>query len=374
MADEEAYQRLIAHMRSWVIGMPESDVLMPLVKERLSAAEADFLSRLPFLPHTTEQLAEKLGMQVRDLAAALDPLADRGIVFRHESKDTVRYALNDSLFIWFRSPFWPGRDDETSRRLAVLSNTYYYKAYGREVGGYRTPGLRSIPIMRTVSDTRQIVPYEDVARVLEREEYFCVAHCPCRRIKKLGPDAPTCKHETFNCLHFGRLAKYMVKHGMGKEITREEAAEILRKAADAGLVHGISNTVREADSICNCCSCCCVFLQSARVLGMNGLQRSNYVVQVREDTCEGCGLCVKRCPMEALRLEPSDHARNKIGKVPHLEPGKCIGCGVCAHKCPTRSLSLLHRQGEEDFPEDFREMARRMGEERGRPEAMARRR
>ena len=41
---------------------------------------------------------------------------------------------------------------------------------------------------------------------------------------------------------------------------------------------------------------------------------SNYLATINPETCIGCGLCVKRCPMEAIRLEASDEAKNKVGK------------------------------------------------------------
>lgn len=366
MDPKSHYGRFAEHMHRWVVGLPDSEILLPLLKARLTPEEAEFLADFPFLPHTIEQLAERYRTPPTELMKRLDPLAAKGVVFRHESRDTIRYALNDSMFTFYRSPFWSGRADGETRRLAALGNRYFYNSYGKEVGGYPTMGLRAIPVRKTLQDPRRVLPYEDLLQVIEGEDFFCTSHCPCRQRKNLDPDSPDCEHETFNCLHFGRLARYMVRQGMGKEISKDEVLEALQAAADAGLVHGISNTRRGMDTICNCCSCCCIFLESVHVLGLNGHQPSNYIVMVHPETCKGCGLCEERCPMKALRLEYSPLAPNREGKAPVLGPQRCLGCGVCAHKCPTRSLVLVHREGEQDFPEDFREMAVRMGRERGR--------
>jgi formate hydrogenlyase subunit 6/NADH:ubiquinone oxidoreductase subunit I len=153
---------------------------------------------------------------------------------------------------------------------------------------------------------------------------------------------------------------------MGKEISREETLELLKAAAEAGLVHGISNTREGMDTICNCCSCCCMFLESKHKLGLYGHQPSNYILEINTRTCQGCGLCVQRCPMTALELIASPEARNKLGKVSNLKEGLCLGCGVCAYKCPTQSLGLVLRPDEQDFPKNFREQVYRMGKERGR--------
>ena len=50
-----------------------------------------------------------------------------------------------------------------------------------------------------------------------------------------------------NCLHFNELGRYIVKNGLGREITKEETLEILKEAADAGLVHGLQNTEEAPD-------------------------------------------------------------------------------------------------------------------------------
>lgn len=365
MTPHDSYQALIGHMQRWLIGLPDTPELRDLLAVRMTPDEAAFLARIPLLPRTLEQLAALLATSAEDLQTQLDPLAQKGLVFRHESRNAVRYALNSSMFMLYRSPFWSGRDDDETRRLARLANRYFYPAYGHEFGDYPTTGLRAIPIQRTVEDPRRVSPYEDVLQVLDREDYICVAHCPCRQRKNLDPDSESCRHETFNCLHFGRLARYMVQQGMGWEIERERALEILGAAADAGLVHAVSTHLTRPESICNCCACCCIYVQSANVLGAHGHQRSNYAAGTVARTCKGCGLCVERCPMNAITLQPSAEANNKNGLASVVDRDRCIGCGVCAHKCPTQSIRLTQRPQTEGFPVTEREMAEQMARERG---------
>ncbi len=55
-------------------------------------------------------------------------------------------------------------------------------------------------------------------------------------------------------------------------------------------------------------------------------------VEVREDECKGCGLCVQACPPKVLR---QSGWLNHFGYHPveYLGEG-CTGCGICFYCCP----------------------------------------
>ena len=94
------------------------------------------------------------------------------------------------------------------------------------------------------------------------------------------------------------------------------------------------------------------------------LDASNYRLKVKPLTCKACGLCVKRCPMDALQLAFSAESENKFHKAPALDADLCLGCGVCVHKCPTDSLTLERREEIVDPPQDIRDYGRRFMEDR----------
>lgn len=362
MGHETVYEKFIAWMNKTWIGLPESEVLMPVVKARYSKDEAELLTGMPFSPRPLEELAQAKGMAPEDLSRKLNTMAEKGLVFRMSRGGTLYYALNDSFFVYLRSSFWPGRTDETSRTVAPLVNQYFLDGFFDQYAHAHTRGLRALPVEESIDADafRRVLPYEDVVKVLEDQDYFCVTHCPCRHRKNLDPGSPDCPHSTENCLHFGGLARYIVENGIGREITREEARDILRKAADEGLVHGASNWLKGVDTICNCCKCCCMWFESFHVLKHErSMDPSNYAISTSPGTCKACGLCVKRCPMEALHLEDSTAARNKKGQAAVLSAGLCIGCGVCARKCPTKSLRLVLRDEVIPPPEDPRDYMNR---------------
>jgi ferredoxin len=102
------------------------------------------------------------------------------------------------------------------------------------------------------------------------------------------------------------------------------------------------------------------------------LTPSNFRVSVNKSACTGCGLCVRRCPMEALHLEEDAAAKgretlipgkdgkqrtliNQTGKISQLAPERCIGCGVCVYKCPAGAITLERNPVEHAPPQTGRD-------------------
>ena len=371
MSEKEIYRHFIDWLKQTWWGLPESDELVPLIKAAYTLEEASLLTGMPFSGKNLEELAEMKSMDPSELGQRLDMMAKKGLIFRTVRGDTIRYSLNDSFFVFYRSAFWPGRTDKASKTMAPLVNQYYYHGGWDKWKDTHLKALRVLPIQKTIEDTRKILPYEEVVKVLDQQDYFTVSICPCKHRKNIDPNSPNCEYPTEVCLHFGRLGHYIVDNDLGREITRHETEEILRQAAESGLVHGVSNMQEGPDTICNCDPCCCVMLEAFHKLKhAKGMNPSNYLVSTNHETCIGCGLCVKRCPMDAMDLKDDPKAKdritvmgnkelkNKKGKVSVANLDICIGCGVCAYKCPTKSLLLERREVTEDPPKDVREYAR----------------
>ncbi len=66
-----------------------------------------------------------------------------------------------------------------------------------------------------------------------------------------------------------------------------------------------------------------------------------------EDYCEGCGACVKRCPVGAMRLEALDETGAAKGEFCHtythraaVDTEKCVLCGYCSGVCPAFAVKV----------------------------------
>ncbi|MCP4750695.1 MAG: 4Fe-4S dicluster domain-containing protein [Proteobacteria bacterium] len=86
---------------------------------------------------------------------------------------------------------------------------------------------------------------------------------------------------------------------------------------------------------------------------------THYVVEVEPETCRACGLCMRRCPVDALQLKFSPKAKNKFRKAVEIDPDLCIGCGVCVHKCKSKSIVLVLREGDRNMPENYQDWGMR---------------
>jgi Pyruvate/2-oxoacid:ferredoxin oxidoreductase delta subunit len=356
MSNKRIYTEFIDWLgRTWW-QLPDGEDLIPMIASNYTPEDAEILTGMSFSATSLEELAEMKKMDPAELAPRLKELAEMGMIFSSKRGDSVRYRLNDSFFSLLRANLWHGRADDRARKSSPLINKYFLNGWFDQYADAHYKGLRAIPIDKTIEDTRQVLPFEDVVKVIEDRDYYTVSTCPCRHRHNLDPEMADCGHPDGVCLHFDELGRYCVDNGLGREITKEETLEILRKAADSGLVHGISNWKENPDTICNCCSCCCMWFEAYHKLDHGkSMDASNYKVRVNPDTCKGCALCVKRCPMDALQLKVSSRARNKVGKVAVLESEQCIGCGVCAHKCPTDSLVLGRNEVITEPPQNVRE-------------------
>ena len=54
-------------------------------------------------------------------------------------------------------------------------------------------------------------------------------------------------------------------------------------------------------------------------------------VQINQEKCTGCGLCVEVCPVEAISME-NDKAK--------IDAEKCVDCGQCVEECPNEAINM----------------------------------
>jgi heterodisulfide reductase subunit A len=76
----------------------------------------------------------------------------------------------------------------------------------------------------------------------------------------------------------------------------------------------------------------------ATFAGKGEIMVSPEIAYVIAEKCNGCGECIKVCPVNAIAP-----CNNGIS----INPISCIGCGVCVSRCPRQALDLLHSTDEQ---------------------------
>lgn len=328
------YENLARHLNQGIVGAPMSPSLMGILKIMYSEEEAEIACRLPFENKSLEELKKIFPDKSESLESILAAMARNGTVFTQQKPGKVRkYRLQPTVVGFAEAPFWSGIDTEKARKLAPLWIKYRDEGFGRELAR-NIPTVRVIPIDQSLRKKSEILPFDKLKEQMAALSFFAVSKCPCRQM--MAYVGKGCGHSLDNCLHFNDMGRYVVEQGMGREITREEAIKILEEADKEGLVHAIENLDGYLSMICNCCECCCVFLQTQKLLNLKMISSSSYVACVDKETCIGCGTCEKRCPMDAITLGEDEKAG--------VDPAHCIGCGICAPTCPSTAASLVLRE------------------------------
>jgi ferredoxin len=203
---------------------------------------------------------------------------------------------------------------------------------------------------------------------VEEAGALAVTNCFCRHVTThLGT---ACDYPLETCMSLGAAARYLVRHGHAREISREEGRELLEAAREHGLVHIGDNVQRELNYICSCCACCCVELRSAQK-GMPVMQPSGFQPTVDDQRCTACGKCVVACPVQAVsivarggRQRDADGAATPLTCAVDLDT--CIGCGVCVGACSQSALTMVRRPQAPHVPLNAVEYLTRRMLERGR--------
>jgi len=193
----------------------------------------------------------------------------------------------------------------------------------------------------------QIIPYP-VARdvILKSPVAVTLYECACRHARPNG-----CK-PTDVCMVIGSAGDFALDHNphSARRISQAEALEILRAEHERGHLHSAWFKDVMGDrlfAICNCCKCCCGGIEAMTKYGFGNMVSSGYVASIDEANCTACGLCVDRCPFDALTME---------GTLASVNSAKCMGCGVCQSQCAFEAIALL-RDETKPAPLDVRVLA-----------------
>ena len=281
---------------------PRYKIMEPVVTDEMAevALVMDFRK-----PKSAEELSRLCGKPVDRVTLLANELADAGVCFVNKKDGVDKY--------WYDT--WvPGIMEMMVNNKANVKKYPQigraFEEYGRIVGpmsvGKFPVGIgvmRVIPIEKAIQGETRRASYEEISKYLNEAHIFSVSDCSCRTSREVMGEG--CGHlKEDMCIQLDHAAEYYIRTKRGREITREEAFEIIKRAEDNGLMHQIPNFdgTGKTHAICNCCGCSCFALRIAQMYSNSDMVRSNYVAHVDKEKCVACGECVENCPTNAARL------------------------------------------------------------------------
>jgi NAD-dependent dihydropyrimidine dehydrogenase PreA subunit len=350
----DIYKKLAEHLDNLPGGFPHtpSGVEIRILHRLFTPDEAKLAVHLTLIPEEPRVVARRARVPVKDADQILEAMNKKGLVIGIKRKGRpVQYMAQQ-----FVVGFWEAQVNNLSPGLVEEFEEYMPALF--DPGAWRkAPQMRTIPVEKSITVQHEVMPYEQAEELVRNNTTFAVSNCICRQeFRVLGKG---CDKPEESCLQFGMAAEGVVHMGRGRAITQEEALAILRRAEEAGLVLQPANAKKPL-FICTCCGCCCGVL---RLLKRDpkpaSLVASPFAASLNTDTCKGCGICTKRCQMEAFHVED---------KKAILNPDRCIGCGLCVATCRTKSLTLLRKpEAQQSYvPRNIIETSIKLGKARGK--------
>jgi ferredoxin len=313
------------------VGFPESkeghDI--EILKLLFTEEEANIAIHLSVLPETVNRIHKRvqkadIDISIDALRKVLDGLANKGAI----SGDGGHYSL-----VQFAVGMFEYQAGRISKEFAEHSIAYMEEVFHKELIKEGIPvQLRVIPIGESITPDRVVGTYDDVRAMIEgMPGPIATIPCVCRESRDIT--GTPCKVSDMRrvCTIFGSSAAALVRQGFATEVSKQELLGMLGEYQKAGFVLQPENNLHP-QFMCVCCGCCCGVLTSAKLFPKPAeLYHSNYIASSTSESCTGCGVCAKRCQMDAITIDE---------KKARVNPDRCIGCGNCVLTCKPGAMHL----------------------------------
>ncbi|MBI4831426.1 MAG: 4Fe-4S binding protein [Candidatus Lindowbacteria bacterium] len=349
MTSNDVYIRLREFLDRLPAGYPATDsgVEIKILKKLFSPEDAELVMKLSPEPEDLSTIAQRQGIDESGLKETLDDLARRGLIFRDNQKDKLKYRA-----FQFVIGIYEFQINNVDREFAELTDEYF-PYLGLSFLHIKTKQLRVAPVNSAIQSAPVVAPYNRVRDIVKRQELIAMAPCLCRKKKDVQGNKCDKPHDL--CFSFGSFARYYIDNNMGRQISAEEAMELLDLAEKSALVLCPANS-QEMEGMCCCCGCCCAQLTRLKLLSNPAAHfQSYYEAVIDPEACTACGACIERCQIDAIEEK---------GEVMGVNLARCIGCGLCVSTCPAEAITLMEKPGVEAPPKNFEEIFSRIASER----------
>jgi Pyruvate/2-oxoacid:ferredoxin oxidoreductase delta subunit len=348
---KDVYRQLGKKIDSLQVRTPWNDHLYQLLKELYTPQEAEVYCKMPHGLSSLGKISRSTNIERSELERILSNMSAKGLVVDLMIKDQYRYMPSPFVIGIFEFTMMRTGGDTNSKHWAELFHEYlkddaFYAA--NYSGGQIISPLRTLPYEESIDDSHfvEVLDYEKATEIINSAKTFAVGICSCRHEKfHLGEK---CDAPLEICTTLGSSADYLIRNKLGRQSSKEECLENLDRSVEMGLVLNADNVKNNVSFICHCCKCCCNALAGVSRFGYaSAIVTSSFIAKVDETQCNGCGRCVKACPVDTIEMTTVENVRKPV-----INAKYCLGCGVCSTKCSKKAILLVKRKQQVLHPEN----------------------
>lgn len=352
--------------------MPPFDPILQTIDLMITPEELDLLLKMGTDTYSYEEAFVISGMSGEKFKTVLESLTQKAFVGIQETQTgTERYTLHPFIVGWFEGvvTYLLGRPEEKefAKRYMYFfdslrnRNIYPVRKVMDIMGKYAPVTNQSVGIVREskndkgkstiIIDEQLVVPDSNIYptnsindMIREYGSKSIIGQfkaCMCREMTSKIDDPCRLKMpDDISCMGFGDRIKPYLKYGYMRQVSKEEAFDIIQKARDCGAVHTVfhekDDTKLPQSGLCNCCWDCCGIFRSYNMGAVPLRYNCYYEAKIKDNSkCTGCGKCEKYCPTAAIKV---------VEKKVDLDVKKCIGCGQCVHQCVRSAVELVENR------------------------------
>ena len=342
-----SYSGLVDRLNRFPQGAPPSELLNKILKVLFSDKEAQLVSLLPIKPFNAEKASRIWKKDLVTSRKILDTLASRALLVDIEQNGETEYSLPPPMAGFFEFSMMRVRNDIDQKTLSELFYQYLNveEDFIRELfaeGETRLGRVFVNEFSLSTDNALYVLDYERATEIIKTATHIGVGMCYCRhKMEHLGR---ACNAPMNICMTFNTTANSLTKHGHARRIDASECLDLLNQAYDHNLVQFGENVREDVNFICNCCRCCCEAMIAARRFAiLNPVHTTNFIPKIDNVLCNGCGKCMKVCPVEAMTLINAGNPAHPNQKLALLNEELCLGCGLCVRSCSRQSIVLHAR-------------------------------
>jgi len=356
---EDILKQLQQRLHQNPVGLPEHASAYEILSILFTEKEATVGSKFPPGLVTIEELQAATRIDRKELEAILRGMMRKGLVVTSTKVGQARYLLSPGLTGFFEMTFMRTDESLPMKRLAELMHSYRNTPeFVREFFAPGTTRGRTYVYRGVLSGVKsEVLRADDAAEHIKAAGRGSLGRCYCRHEAwHLGKSCSAPAEDI--CMSLGVASDFLVEQGFARRALVGELLDTLKKAEDCGLVHVGDNVQDQTTFICNCCGCCCGFLEGITHHHLkHAVTTTNYIARLDREECNGCEECANHCQIKAIKMD---------GDTPVVDEEFCLGCGVCAHFCPSGAMKLFEREKKIIPPKTYKDLMVRLLKEKGR--------